>query len=109
MHFFKGFQAFKAFCSFDAPFSSVIKKYRGFATDYYSLVATNAVFAELKQFKAIYWGNTHTHTLTDYSTLAMRPHTAMLKTDSFLIGNYLITCYELGGYLILSSYKIIPH
>ena len=73
--FSKVFQTFKAFCPFDAPFGSIFKKYRSFATVHYSLVATSAVFAELKQFKAIWPGNrhahrhthTHTHTLTDYS------------------------------------------
>ena len=63
------FQTFKAFCSFDSLFVSILKKYRSFATLHYSLVATSAVFAKLKQFKAICPGNrhTHTHTLTDYS------------------------------------------
>ena len=58
-------QTFKAFCSFDTPFGSILKKYRSFATIHYSLVATSAVFAELKQFKAICLGKTHTHTHTD--------------------------------------------
>ena len=49
------FQTFKTFCSFDAPFSNISKKYRSFAIIHYSLVATSAVFAELKQFKAIVW------------------------------------------------------
>ena len=46
--FSKVFQTFKALCSFDAPFSSILKKYRSFATVHYSLVATSAVFAKLK-------------------------------------------------------------
>ena len=38
-------------------------------------MATSAVFAELKQFKAICPGNrqTHTHTLTDYRNLRYVP------------------------------------
>ena len=63
--FSKVFQTFKAFCSFDSPFGSILKKYRSFATVHYSLVATSAVFAGLKQFKAICQGNrqkVETHT-----------------------------------------------
>ena len=62
--FFNGFQIVKAFCSFDTPFGSILKKYRSFATIHYSFVATSPVFAELKQFKAIFPGNRHTHTHT---------------------------------------------
>ena len=63
--FSKVFQTFKAFCLFDSPFGSILKKYRCFATVHYSVVATSVVFAELKQFKAICPGNRqtdiHTH------------------------------------------------
>ena len=63
--FLKVFQTFKAFYSFEAPFGCIFKKYRSFAAVHYSLVATSAVFAELKQFKAICSGNgetdRHTH------------------------------------------------
>ena len=51
--FSKVLRTFNAFCSFDAPFSITLKKYRGFATVHYSLHATSAVFVELKRFKAI--------------------------------------------------------
>ena len=63
--FSKIFQTFKAFCSFDAPFGSIVKKYRSFANVHYSLVATSAIFAELKQLKAICPDNRHTYTQTD--------------------------------------------
>ena len=59
--FSKVFKTFKAFCSFDAPFGSILKKCRSFATVHYSLVANGAVFAELKQFKAICPSNRHTY------------------------------------------------
>ena len=67
------FLTFKAFCSFDTPFDSILKKYRCFATLHYSLVATSAVFTKLKQLKAISSSNTHTHTLTDYSNPRYAP------------------------------------
>ena len=73
--FFKGLKL--AFCSFDAPFGSILKKYRSFATVHYSLVATSALFAELKQLKAnchserqhrpmrhLYFGGGGAHTIT---------------------------------------------
>ena len=63
-YFSKVFQTFKAFCSFDAPFSSILKKYRRFATVHYTLVATSAVFAELKQLKGNCPGNRHTYRQT---------------------------------------------
>ena len=65
MIFSKVIQTSKAFCLFDATFSSILKKYRSFATAYYSLVATSAMFAELKLFKAICQGNRHTLTHTE--------------------------------------------
>ena len=58
--FLKVFQTFKALGSFHASFGSILKKYRTFATVHYSLVATSAIFAELKQFKAICQGNRQT-------------------------------------------------
>ena len=70
----------KAFCSFDAPFGSILKKYTSFSRLHYSLVATSVLFAELKQFKAICPGNRHTHRHTEQTTvtLAMRPRTVRL-------------------------------
>ena len=75
-------QTFKGFCSLDAPFGSILKKYRRFATVHYSLVATSAVFAELKQFKSICLGNRHTH--TDW-LLAMHPRAARLMLYNNII------------------------
>ena len=49
------FQTFKAFNSFDAPFSSILKKYISYATIHYSLVAISAVFAKLKCFQVCTW------------------------------------------------------
>ena len=66
--FLKGFQTFKAFYSFDASFGSILREYRSFATVHYSLVATSAVFAKLKQFKVICLGNRHTDTWTHTHT-----------------------------------------
>ena len=73
--FSKVFQTFKAFCLFDATFGSILKKYKSFATLHYSLVATSAEFAELKQFKSICPGNKHTHT---DRLLTMHPRTTKL-------------------------------
>ena len=60
------FRLLKLFVHLTPSFDSIVKKYRSFATVHYSLVATNAVFAGLQQFKAICQGNrqtdTHTHT-----------------------------------------------
>ena len=79
--FFQRFllKTFKAFCSFDAPFGSILKKHR--STLHYSLVATSAVFAQLKQFKAICPSNRHTdtHTLTDYSNPCYVPTHSKVK------------------------------
>ena len=47
-----------------------------FATVHYSLMATSAVFAELKQYKAICLGNRHTHTQTHTDRLVQYPHYA---------------------------------
>ena len=73
----------KAFCSFDAPFGSILKKYTSFSTLHYSLVATSVLFAELKQFKAICPGNRHTEQTT--VTLAMRPRTVRLIIIPYFI------------------------
>ena len=75
--FSKVFQTFKTFCSFDAPFGGILKKYRRFATIHYSLVAISTLFAELKQLKANCTSNRHTNiqtdTLTDYSNPVYAP------------------------------------
>ena len=59
--FSKFLQTFKAFCSFDAPFSSILKKYISFSTVHYSLVVTSAMFA-VKAVQRHLHGNRHTHT-----------------------------------------------
>ena len=79
------FQTFKAFCSFDAPFDSILKKYRSFATVHYSLVATRAVFAELKQLKADCPRNRHTYRQTHWQatvTIAVRLRKARLISNT---------------------------
>ena len=63
------------------------------------------MFDELKQFKAICLDNTHTHTLTDYSTLAMCPRTARLTMSHIpLIGGLaLLVCFASSSSLSLED------
>ena len=91
MHFESSLKAvliFKGFTLLLAVF------FRSFATVHYRLMATSALFAELKQFKAICLGNTHTqtHTLTDYSNPCNAPLTARLISHNVMIStSYIMT------------------
>ena len=88
--FFQRF--FKLYCSFDAPFGSILKKYRSFATLHYSVVANSAVFAVLKQFKAICPGNRHTHWQTIVPSLCAN----LIKLWWFY--NYNLVCHLYWSY-----------
>ena len=60
------------------PYLMKKNELRSFATVHYSLVATSAMFAELKQFKAIFPGNRHTNTQTDR---LINPHYAPTQNE----------------------------